>query len=362
MDISETPFGKTNNGETTPCYHMYNASGLHVSLIPYGATLAQVQAVDKFGQLSPITLGFPNLSGYLGPHPSFGSTVGRFANRIADGVFTLDGKTHTLSRNEGAHHLHGGEKGLGRQWWNAEPFSLQATQTVSQHCPQTHSSEVGVTFSLISPAGDMGYPGNLEARTTYILREDNTLTIRFWAQTDAPTHVNFTNHAYWNLALGRQDTVHDHTLLIAATHRLSVDENTIPTGEYLPLVGTDFDFSTPRHIGQQLEALRTLDLDGFDHCYANPTAGHTPPKAVLKSAQSGRCLSIESTQPGLQLYTSQFLSGKAHDGGFGPYAGICLEPQHYPNTPNRNGFPSTRLNPGSTYEEEIQYRFWVEND
>ncbi|MEJ2742108.1 MAG: galactose mutarotase, partial [Gammaproteobacteria bacterium] len=350
MNVTETIFGKTDQDSPVLCYHCDNGNGLSVSLIPFGATLVQVHTPDQFDHSGPVTLGFPNLSGYLGPHPSFGSTVGRFCNRIAGAAFTLDGIQHVLSMNEGKHHLHGGIRGLGRQMWHAEPFT---------RINQNQTAELGVVFSIHSPPGDMGYPGELTARTTYTVSSDNTMRIQFWAQTDATTHVNFTNHAYWNLALEQEKTVGNHTLELAATHRLEVDEDAIPTGHFLPTAGTVFDFSNPQQLDLKFRSLRDQNLTGFDDCYANPLIKHLPPKAILKSTLSGRCLSVSSSQPGLQLYTSQFLSGQPCDGGFGPFSGICLEPQHYPNTPNIDHFPSTKLIPGKDYQEEILYQFWV---
>lgn len=363
MHIIEKPFGTKANGENVPSFHCDNGNGLALTLMPLGASIVQIHMADACGNVAPICLGFPNLAGYEGPHPSFGSTVGRFCNRIANSAFSIDGTTHTLANNEGVHHIHGGPRGLGRQYWAADPFQT--------------TSEVGVTFSIMSPAGDMGYPGNLAVKARYSLAKNNRLTVQFSATTDAPTHLNLTNHAYWHLAQETEKSIHQHQLQIDATHILTLDEDTIPNGDLTQIDHTAFDFRSLTTVGDNLSKLSEKNV-GFDHCYTraqgrNPSTGSntepehndsapiifSAPLATLKHPISGRCLSITSTQPGLQLYTSQFLSGTSVDANYPPFSGICLEPQDFPNAPNIEGFPTTRLNPDQTYSAEIVYNFWT---
>lgn len=369
MNIIEQPFGVNKKGATVPCFTCDNGNGLQIVLMPLGATLVQMYMPDAKGNVGPICLGFPDLTGYMGPHPSFGTTVGRFCNRIAGATFSLDGKAYKLSNNEGIHHIHGGERGLGRQFWSAEPFQ--------------NDTEVGVTFTVESPAGDMGYPGNIEVKARYSLDKNNRLRAQLSAETDAPTHINLTNHTYWNLAQETDKNIHQHLLEIDATHILAIDKDTVPNGDLIKISNTPFDFTTHSALSDNLSKLNQAHLQaenatkpilGFDHCYtqANPNSRanantnrpepltFSAPKAILKHPHSGRCLSVSSTQPGLQLYTSHFLSGQAQDGHYTPFSGICLEPQAFPNAPNIDSFPSTRLDPGHTYQAEIHYDFWTE--
>lgn len=351
MEIIEKPFGKRkHNNEIVPLFTCDNGNGLQITLLPLGATLVQVYMPDRNGNVGPLCLGFTNLAGYEGPHPSFGSTVGRFCNRIAQATFSLDGQQHTLVRNAGIHHIHGGPQGLGRQLWTAEPFQ--------------NADALGVTFWIDSPAGEMGYPGRLKVEARYTVFRDNRLNIAFSAITDAPTHLNLTNHAYWNLAHDLDKTIHAHQLKLDANHILAIDADTIPTGELLPIAGSAFDFSLTHPLGNKLAALSGSDK-GFDHCYTRLQPDQPPhlaqaPYAELRHPGSGRCLSVQGTQPGLQLYTSQFLSGNCTDGYYPAFSGVCLEPQGFPNAPNIGHFPSTRLNPGQNFSAEINYEFWLE--
>ncbi len=346
MKIEATPFGTTPAGEKVTLYTCTNANGLLVSLIDYGATVVQVDTPDRDGKLANINLGFPTLSGYLGPHPHFGSTIGRFCNRIAKGKFTLAGKEYLLATNNGANHLHGGKIGFDKYLWQAEEV-----KTVDA---------VGVKFSRRSEAGEEGYPGNLDVTVAYVLTNDNELRVEFTAVTDESTPLNLTNHNYWNLAGAGAGKVLDHEATIFADHYLAVDAGLIPTGELAPVAGTPLDFRTARPLGERLGDI-DAEPKGYDHCFVlRGQAGGLALAARVKDPGSGRVMEIYTTQPGIQLYTGNFLDGSAGNGGFGQHEAFCLETQHYPDSPNQPDFPSSILNPGESFRQLTVHRFSIE--
>ncbi|MBM4001507.1 MAG: galactose mutarotase [Planctomycetes bacterium] len=346
MEVVTTPFGKQSDGQEIHLYTCTNDNGLVVSLIDYGAIVVRVETPDRDGKSANINLGFPSIDGYLGQHPFFGTTVGRYCNRIAKGRFTLEGREYQLAVNNGPNHLHGGLRGFDKAIWKAEVIET--------------SNEVGVRFRHRSNDGDEGYPGTLNVTATYLLTDANELRVEFEARTDRTTVVNLTNHNYWNLAGAGSGTVLDHALTLSADDYLPVDDTLIPKGVLASVTGTPMDFRETRPIGSRMSEL-VAEPPGYDHCFVvRGTPGTLRRAARVRHAGSGRVLEVETTQPGIQLYTANFLSGKAADGGFARHAGFCLETQHYPDSPNQPAFPSTILRPGETFHETTVHRFRVE--
>ncbi len=350
VKLESEAWGKTNEGEPVTRFRLTNAHGHSVALTDWGATLLEVVVPDRDGNTANVNLAFDSLDGYLGSHPHFGGTIGRFANRIAKGRFEIDGKTYELVTNNGPNHLHGGSVSYDHRMWQAEPFE------------STESSELGaagVRFTLVDPDGFEGYPGTVTVVTEYTWNDANELTIRFTATTDAPTHINLTNHSYWNLGGAGSGSAMDHVVTIHADHFLDVDATLIPTGKLSDVAGTPLDFSRGETLGARLDQLPATK--GYDHCYVvNGHAGVLRPAARVVDPDSGRVLEIETTQPGMQLYTANHLPGNASSAGAGAHEAFCLETQHYPDAPNKPSFPSTLLKPGATLEETTVHRFSVE--
>lgn len=346
------PFGKTNEGQEVSIHTLTNLNGMRVKLISYGATLIGVETPDRGGKNANITLGFPNLEGYLQRHPYFGSTVGRYANRIAGGKFTLDGKTYTLATNNGPNHLHGGLKGFDAVLWKAEPV----TSVVPDEW-------VGVKFSYTSVDGEEGYPGKLDVTVTYTLSNANALRIDYAATTDKPTVLTLTNHSYWNLGGARSGDILRHDLTLTADKYLPIDETSIPTGELANVAGTPFDFRESHSIGERIGTLKQEPhkTKGYDHCFVlRGQQGKLELAARVVEPVSGRVMEVFTTEPGVQLYCGNFLGGGASEGGFKQHEGFCLETQHYPDSPNRPEFPSCVLRPGKAYQSTTLHRFSVE--
>lgn len=353
MSVGREPFGTTPAGEPVELYRLANDSGIGVAVAGWGATLVSVTAPDRDGRPAEVVLGFDALAAYLAPQPYLGATVGRYANRIAGGRFRLGSLVYRLARNEGDNHLHGGGRGFDKVPW----------RTQERPCLLAPDS---VAFEYVSAAGEEGYPGSLRACVAYSLSPDGALQIDYAASTDAPTVVNLTNHAYFNLA-GAGDVL-GHRLTIGAGRYLPVDAGLIPTGELAPVLGTPFDFTEARAIGERIaEDHPQLRLaGGYDHCYALDRAqAGLAFAARLVDPHSGRGLEIRTTQPGLQFYAGNRLDGRlAGRGGrrYGPHHGLCLETQAFPDAPNQPGFPSTVLMPGETYRHSTLYRFFVSSD
>lgn len=349
MKIETSPFGKTADGQPATLYTCVNANGLKLAMTDFGATVVSLETPDRDGKLANITLGFPSLEGYLQRHPYFGSTVGRYGNRIAGGKFSLDDKSYSLATNNGPNHLHGGKKGFDALVWKAE--SVQTADAV------------GVKFTLRSPDGDEGYPGNLDVVVTYLLTNKDELKIDYEAKTDAPTVVNLTNHCYWNLGGAGSGKILDHELMVAADKYLAIDATSIPTGELTAVADTPLDFTKPTKIGARIEALKQPphETKGYDHCYAlRGQEGKLELAARVKDPASGRVMEIMTTEPGIQLYTGNFLDGSESGNKYEQHDAFCLETQHYPDSPNRPAFPTTRLNPGQTFRSTTVHRFSAE--
>ena len=346
MNIETTAFGSTDDGQSVTLYTCTNANGLVLKMIDYGAIVVSLETPDRDGNLANINQGFASIDGYLKRHPYFGATVGRYCNRIALGKFTLDGEQYTLATNNAPNHLHGGDKGFDKRLWTGE--SIQS------------ADGVGVKFTYTSPDGEEGYPGNLSATAVYTLTNANELKVEFTATTDKPTPVNLTNHNYWNLAGVGVGTIKDHELMIAADQSLAVDDGLIPTGELVDVANTPLDFRESHKIGDRLGETG-LDPIGYDHCYAlRSQDGSLALAARVKDLSSGRVMEIHTTQPGMQFYTGNFLTGSEDEGGFQQHQAFCLETQHYPDSPNQPSFPSTILRPGETFSQTTVHKFSVE--
>lgn len=336
-------FGVTPDGHRVVAFTMANASGMEVRFTEYGGIILSVKVPDQRGVPGDVVLGFPSLADYVENTDYVGAVIGRCANRIALGRFSLGGRTYQLACNERPGHLHGGFRGFHKVAWQAEEFQS--------------AGRVGATLRYTSPGGEEGYPGTLAARVRYTLTDENDLAVDFSATADETTHVNFTQHSYVNLA-GRGDArgILDHVLHLNATRFTPVDARLIPTGELRAVRGTPFDFTVPTRIGlpigQDDEQLR--HGGGYDHNWVLDRAGAgLVPAATLHDPVSGRTLEVLTTQPGIQFYSGNALRG------FRPRSGLALEPQHFPDTPNQPEFPTTLLSPGEEYRAQIVYRFGI---
>jgi aldose 1-epimerase len=373
MSVRRESWGRTSQGEEIGLYTLTNAAGLRVKIMTYGATITAVEVPDRRGRTANVTLSLEAPEDYLRGHPCFGSTIGRYANRIARGRFRLDGVEYRLATNNGPNHLHGGLRGFDKVVWRAEPVQRPGF--------------AGVAFSYRSADGEEGYPGTLLVQVTYALTDQNALRMDYSATTDKPTLVNLTNHAYWNLAGSGSGDVLGQELMISADRYLPVDEGLIPTGELRPVAGGPMDFTRPMTIGSRIQAAG----GGYDHCYViKPRPAVAPASAALEAGvavelppqrsattgrgfveptlaaravepESGRTMEVYTTEPGVQLYTANGLDGRlrAFGAAYGKHAGFCLETQHFPDSPNRPEFPSTVLRPGETYRQVTIHKFEV---
>ncbi len=342
-------FGKMENGQTVEAFTLTNANGLAAKVISRGAALAELRVPDRNGKLADVVLGFDDVKGYESPANSyFGCTTGRVANRTALGKFTLDGHEYKLAVNNGPNHLHGGVKrSLDKVNWKAEPFNDEQGQ--------------GVRFTYTSPDGEEGYPGNLKIAVTYALNDKNELRIEYQATTDKPTPVNLTNHSYFNLAGAGSGTALDHVLTLNADKYTPVDETLLPTGEITSVEGTPLDFRQPTRVGERIESLIEGPTIGYDHNFVlnKKRSGELSLAARLRDPSSGRTLTLYTTEPGVQFYSGNFLSGQRGKGGkaYGPRSAICLETQHFPDAMHHANFPSIILKPGQTYRQTSVYAF-----
>ncbi len=353
MNVTCKPFGITSDGEAVELFTLTSPSGMSVQITNYGGIITSLKVPDKNGVAGDVVLGYDNLGDYLKRPNYFGSIIGRYGNRIARGRFTLYGEEIQLAVNNGANHLHGGLKGFDKQVW--KPTISRADDRVSLELRRT------------SPDGEEGYPGNLTVEVIYSLRSDNALEIQYRAETDKPTVCNLTNHSYFNLKDGGATPILDHLLQIDADYYLPVDPGLIPIGEPAPVEGTPFDFRTPTAIGARIgEENEQLAVGGgYDHNFVlNGPSGILRRVAVLSEPESGRVMEVYTTEPGLQFYSGNFLDGSAvgkNGTVYGYRHGLCLETQHFPDSPNRPDFPSVLLHPGEVYTSTTVYKFSTQN-
>lgn len=344
LEVKHSHFATTPDGQKVTVFTI-NGPRSEARFISWGASLIEMNVPDRDGNLANVTLGFDEPARYLEPHPFFGCIAGRFANRVALGKFTLDGKTHQLLINDGRNHLHGGPAGFDKRNWTGESLGANS-----------------VRFTYVSADGEEGYPGKLTATVTYTLTERDELRIDYTATTDAPTIVNLTNHAYWNLS-GEADIL-SHELRINGDRYTVVDGESIPTGELRQVAGTEFDFLNAKLIGRDLSALAGTPGGGFDHNWViNPgKADELLLAAVLHDPKSGRTMRIFTDLPGIQFYSGNYLNAvKGRDGKvYRKHAGLCLETQGFPDSPNRPDFPSTVLRPSETYKTTTIHAFSAE--
>ncbi len=358
--ISSEPWGEVD-GEEVTLFTLTNANGMEVKITNYGGIITSVVVPDRDGNMENVTLGFDNLDQYVAGHPYFGNITGRYANRIARGQFDIENEQFFededfyLAVNNPPNTLHGGERGFDKFVWAAEEV--------------TGEGEVGVRLSRVSPDMEEGYPGNLTVEVTYTLTDNNEIRIDYHATTDEPTHVNLTNHAYWNLAGDGSGSIDGHELQLMASNYTPVDESLIPTGEIAPVAGTPLDFTTPHRIGERIrDDFEQLVIGrGYDHNFVLDRPSPDDTSLILAARvvepESGRVLEIHTTEPGIQFYSGNFLdatvigaAGKMYRQG----DGFALETQHYPDSPNQPHFPDTLLEPDEEFNSTTIFAFSVE--
>jgi aldose 1-epimerase len=349
FSVTSKPFGEIE-GKPVELYTLTNESGAKVSITNYGGTVTSIVVPDKDGKMDDVVLGFDTLAEYVEKSPYFGCITGRYANRIAKGKFTLDGKEYTVATNNDPNHLHGGLKGFDKQIWKARIGNKDDAPTL--------------TLTYTSPDGEEGYPGTLSNTVTYTWTQDNALRIRYKSTTDKPTILNLTNHSYFNLAGEGSESNLDHRIKINAKHYNPIDATSIPTG-IAPVEGTPFDFSKPTRIGKRIgdDHEQLKNGGGYDHNFVlkKKDDGKLMTAAVVTEPTSGRILTVKTTEPGIQFYTGNFLDDVKGKGGK-PYphrSAFCLESQTFPDSPNQKGFPSPVLRPGEAYTQVTIYHLGV---
>ncbi|MFV0540904.1 MAG: aldose epimerase family protein [Aestuariibaculum sp.] len=348
VSIAKVPFGVTSDSVAVDRYILKNKKGMEIRIITFGGIITHWTAPDKNNNYQDIVLGYETLKPYETNPTFFGALIGRFGNRIAKGKFTLNGTEYQLAANDGSNHLHGGVKGFDKVVWTASEKQTDSTASL--------------ILSYLSKDMEEGYPGNLNTQVTYTLNNNNELKVDYKATTDKPTIVNLTQHTYFNLTAGTS-TILDHELSIKADAFVPVDETLIPTGELKKVEGTPFDFRTAKTIGQDID-VDNVQLKrglGYDHCWVlNEQNQGIRLVATVYDKSSGRILEVLSTEPGIQLYTGNFLDGTlpAKNGGKYEYrTGFCLETEHYPDAPNQSHFPSVILNPDEIYKTTTVFKF-----
>lgn len=344
--ITEKPFGTFEQKPVTE-YTITNANGMQVSVINYGGTVTKLITPDKSGAMGDVVTGFESLDGFLQKGvPYFGALIGRYGNRIANAKFTLDGKTYSLPANNNGNSLHGGDKGYDKVYWNIEK-----------------AGDSSLKLTYLSKDGEQGYPGNLNIEVIYTLTSDNSLKIDYTATTDKATPINLTNHCYFNLSAGKDSTILNHQLMLNADKYTPVNDALIPTGKIEAVKGGPMDFTAAKMIGKDLAAVK----GGYDHNWVLNKKGNALEKvATLSEPNSGRVMEVFTTEPGIQFYSGNFLDGTLTNTKNGQkyvkHAALCLETQHFPDSPNQPSFPNTILKPGETYRQTTIYKFLREID
>jgi aldose 1-epimerase len=355
--ITKADFGQTPAGQPVEIYTLHNSRGAEARIMTYGGIVQSLRVPDKTGKFDDVVLGFDTLDGYtrdsyVSACPYFGALIGRYGNRIGGAKFTLEGQTYTLAGNNHGNSLHGGLKGFDKVVWTARP-------SVGIHGPQ-------LVLAYVSKDGEEGFPGNLEVTAIYTLTDDNALKLEYTAKTDKPTVVNLTHHSYFNLAGQGNGTILNHLVYINSEQTTPVDAGLITTGEFKSVAGTPFDFRQPTTIGARIDDPDTVLQygPGYDHNWViNKPFGLLGRMARVTEPTTGRVLEVWSDEPGLQFYAGNFLDGSLTGKGGKVYprrSGFCMEPQHYPDSPNKANFPSVELKPGETYHNTIIYKFSVE--
>ena len=347
MKIEKQPFGQTKNGEATDLYTLSNDSGTHIKITNYGGIITDIIVPDRSGKLENIVAGFDSVKDYQSPAylaamPYFGAIIGRYANRINKGKFSIDGQLYHVPQNLGEVALHGGISGFDKKIWKAKTAVTEEQATLILH--------------YLSADLEEGFPGNLEVEVRYSWTAFNELEIEYLAKTDQPTHLNLTNHSYFNLN-GFQRDILDHKLTIKADFYTEVDELNVPTGNLSPVMNSYLDFSTPQEIGARIDEAEGA---GYDHNYViNGKPGDLKLAAIATDPSSGRRMTLYTTEPGVQLYTANYLDGslKRGDVDFTRSMAFCLETQHFPDSPNQSAFPSTLLRPGATFQSRTLHKF-----
>ena len=350
--IEKISFGKLPDGREVDQYILKNANGMEVKIMNYGGVITHWTAPNKEGKYEDIVLGFDSLAGYLTPPPYFGAVIGRYGNRIAKGKFTLDGKTYQLAKNNGENHLHGGVVGYDKVLWNAESIE---------------GAESTLKLTYLSKDGEEGYPGNLNITVTYTLTNDNSLKMDYVATTDKATIINLTNHSYFNLSAAKKDVL-DQEITLNADRYLPVDEGLIPTGELRLVTGNVFDFSKPTEIGKGINDVKDKQIKlggGYDHAWIlnKKEPNELSLAATVLEKTSGRKMEVMTTEPAIQFYTGNFLDGSLTGKGGVKYTkrfALCLESEHYPDSPNQSAFPSVVLKPNEKYSTTTIYKFSVQ--
>jgi len=343
--VEKSFFGLTPDGDSAMLYTLKNERDITITITNWGGIITGIHTPDKNGKSTNIVLGFDNLDQYLKGQPYFGAIVGRYGNRIANAQFTLDGETYHLAANDGNNSLHGGVKGFDKKLWDPEVISCEERSALQ--------------LTYLSPDGEEGYPGNLKVTVTYELLMDQ-FYITYEAETDKPTVLNLTNHSYFNLA--GEGTILDHIMYLNATRYTPVNDELIPTGELAYVEGTPFDFRKPHAIGEHFDEVGG-NPPGYDHNFViDGTDGESRLAAKVMDPKTGRFLEVQTTQPGVQFYTGNFLDGTLVSGNrtFIQHSGLCLETQHFPDSPNQPAFPSTVLRPGEKFVSQTIFRFGVE--
>jgi aldose 1-epimerase len=342
--IEQAPFDRLPNGDPVSIFTLRNRAGMVVRILDFGGIITEIQVPDRAGRFQDVALGFDTLAPYCTASPYFGALIGRYGNRIAGGRFTLDGQQFSLPINNGKNHLHGGTPGFDRVRWRA----------------RVEGEELLLAYRSVD--GEQGYPGTLDVTVRYRLTDDNAIVVHFSAVTDRATPVNLTQHSYFNLAGG--GPVLDHELTLDASRLVAIDADLIPTGELASVAGTPFDFRSPRAIGARIDAddAQLRHGGGYDHCFVLDA----PPGGLRRAARvyepgSGRVLELFTEEPGVQFYSGNFLDGSLRGKGhtYDHRSGFCLEPQHFPDSPNQPGFPNTILRPGARYATQSEFRFSV---